>query len=152
MINSAGIELIKKYEGLRLKAYLDGVGMPTIGYGCTTNVKIGDTCTLAQATAWLFRDIEDAEDIVNAAVTVQLSENQRAALTSFVYNVGYGEDGEKDGFVELKGGGQSHLLIYTNLSAFGKAADEFIRWNKAGGIPVVGLTKRRIDERALYVL
>ncbi len=152
MICTAGIELIKKYEGLRLISYQDVIGIWTLGYGRTKNIQEGDSCTLAQATAWLLEDIEDAENIVNNAVTVQLNENRRAALTSFTFNVGHGKMGIKDGLVELKSGGQSHLLIYTNLEAYGKAADQFLSWNKAGGFPVVGLTKRRMDEKALYVL
>ncbi len=151
MINTNGIELIKKYEGCRLQAYFDSVGIPTIGYGRTKNVKIGDTCSLAQATAWLLEDIEDAENIVNEYVTAKITENQRAALTSFVYNIGAGVEGEKDGLCELKDGGQSHLLIYTNMGAFGKAADQFLLWAKAGGVTVMGLIRRRTDERTLYL-
>lgn len=152
MINIRGIELIKKYEGLRQAAYQDSVGIWTLGYGHTAGVKEGDTCTLAQATAWLLSEIQDAEDVVNNAVTSDINENQRAALTSFVYNVGPGKEGVKDGLCELKSGGQSHLLQYVNISAFGKASDEFPRWAKAGGVVVFGLMKRRMDERALFVL
>lgn len=152
MINQAGIDLIKKYEGLRLGAYLDSIGIPTLGYGHTKDVKMGDTCTLAQATAWLLQEIQQAEDIVNNAVTSDINDNQLAALTSFVYNVGPGRDGIKDGLCELKSGGQSHLLQYVNISAFGKAADEFPKWANAGGVVVFGLMKRRMDERALFML
>ncbi len=152
MICTAGIELIKKYEGLRLISYQDVIGIWTCGYGRTKNIQEGDSCTLAQATAWLLEDIEDAENIINEVVTVQLNENQRAALTSFVFNVGGGKEGVKDGFVHLKSGGQSHLLQYVNMGAFGKASEQFSKWNKAGGFPVVGLTKRRMEEAALFML
>ncbi len=152
MINQAGIDLIKKYEGLKLSAYQDSVGIWTIGYGHTGGVKQGDTCTLAQATAWLLNDISSAENAVCDAVTSDINENQKAALVSFCYNVGPGREGIKDGLVELKSGGQSHLLIYTNRSDWVNASNEFPKWAKAGGVVVFGLMKRRMDERALFML
>lgn len=152
MINNAGLDLIKKYEGLRLTAYQDSVGIWTLGYGHTGGVQEGDTCTLAQATAWLLKDISYAEEAVYRAVTSDISDNQRAALVSFCFNVGPGKEGVKDGLCVLKDGGQSLLLIYTNIGAFGKAADEFPKWAKAGGVVIMGLMKRRMDERALFML
>ena len=151
-INNEGLDLIKKYEGFRTEAYLDSVGIPSLGYGHTAGVKMGDTCTLAQATAWLLQDISYAEDIVNNAVTSDINENQRAALISFVFNIGGGKEGVKDGLVELKSGGQSHLLQYVNLGAFGKASEEFTKWAKAGGVVLIGLMKRRVDEQTLFML
>lgn len=152
MINQAGIDLIKKYEGLRLSAYQDPIGIWTIGYGHTGGIKHGDICTVAQATAWLLNDISSAEDAVSDAVTSDINENQKAALVSFCYNVGPGREGVKDGLCELKSGGQSHLLIYTNRSDWINAANEFPKWAKAGGVVVFGLMKRRVDERALFML
>ena len=51
-----GIELVKKWEGCKLHAYLDGGGVPTIGYGHTDGVKLGDVCTQEQAEKWLKED------------------------------------------------------------------------------------------------
>lgn len=153
MINAAGLNIIKKYEGLRLESYQDSVGIWTIGYGHTgLGIEEGDTCSEAQANAWLLIDISNAEKIVKNAVTVSINENQRAALVSFCYNVGPGREGVKDGLVRLKSGGQSHLLIYTNQEEFDKAADQFLNWAKAGGVVLSGLMKRRVEERALFML
>lgn len=153
MINQAGLDLIKKYEGLKLQAYLDSVGIPTIGYGHTgPDIEEGDECSLAQATAWLLTDIAEAEKIVSRAVTAKINENQRAALVSFCYNVGPGKEGAKDGLVHLKNGGQSHLLIYTNRSDWDSASKQFPLWAKAGGIVIMGLMKRRLEEQALFML
>ena len=151
MINSAGLDLIKKYEGCRLEAYQDSVGIWTLGFGHVDGVEEGDTCSQAQANAWLLTDISDAEKIVDNAVTSDINENQRAALVSFTYNVGGGKEGVKDGLVELKSGGQSHLLIYTNQGAYDQAAEQFLSWDRAGGIVVEGLLNRRQDERLLFL-
>lgn len=153
MINAAGLNIIKKYEGQRLESYQDSVGIWTIGFGHTgPDIEEGDTCSEAQANAWLLIDISNAEKIIKNSVTVNINENQRAALVSFCYNVGPGREGVKDGLVHLKSGGQSHLLIYTNQEEFDKAADQFLNWAKAGGVVLPGLMKRRVEERALFML
>src|SRR5512139_1022427 len=100
-------DIIKRHEGLRLKAYPDPAtgGAPwTIGYGHTRNVHKGDTCTVEQAERWLDEDMGDAYSIVDAAVTVPLDYRQREALCSFVFNVGPGAKNVKDGFVRLENG------------------------------------------------
>jgi lysozyme len=153
MTARAGLPIIKEFEGCRHNAYLDSTGIPTIGYGHTEGVKMGDVCTQEQADAWLIDNYDQAEDIVKNAVSgyVELNDNQLGALTSFVYNVGAGETGRKDGLVHLVSGGPSHLLIYTRRQDWKNAADQFLSWDRAGGVVLLGLQRRRAAERALFL-
>lgn len=146
----AGLKIIKKYEGCKLAAYLCPASIWTIGYGHTFNVHEGDTCTQAQADQWLNEDYDQAEEQVLNAVTTDLTDNQLGALASFVYNVGLGVPGEKDGFLHVIGGGPSHLLIYCNRGEFDLAADQFPLWDKAAGVVLLGLYNRRMDEKGLF--
>ena len=148
-------DLIKKYEGLRLKAYPDPAsgGSPwTIGYGHTQRIKQGDTCTKEQAEQWLTEDLQDAYAIVDKFVEVKLNQNQRDALASFVFNIGAGRKGVKDGFVTLKVGRPSSLLTKLNQGDFKAAAEEILKWDNAAGKKMSGLTKRRKEERELFLL
>lgn len=138
-IGKKGISLIQSFESLRLKAYDDGVGVPTIGWGHTKGVKWGDTCTKEQADQWLLEDLAVAEKAVNAYVKVDLSQGQYDALVSFTFNVGTGA---------LK---SSTLLKKLNAGDYLGAADEFPRWNKGGGKVMKGLTRRRAAERELFL-
>jgi lysozyme len=147
-------DIIKKHEGLRLVAYPDpGTrGAPwTIGYGHTHNVRKGDTCTVEQAEAWLDTDMAGAYAIVDAAVKVSLTRQQRDALCSFVFNVGPGYKNVKDGFVQLKNGNPSTMLRRLNAGDYVGAATQFPLWNKAAGRVLRGLTIRRGEERALFL-
>lgn len=150
MVNAATLNLIKSFESCRLQAYLDSKGIPTIGWGHTQGVQMGQTCTQAQADAWLVADIHEAEAIVRSAVTVPLTDNQFGALVSFVYNIGGGRKGVKDGLVELVGGGQSRLLKYVNSGDFENAAQQFKKWVRSGGMVLAGLARRRDAEEALF--
>lgn len=135
-------ELIKLEEGLRLKAYPDpGTGGApwTIGYGHTRNVKKGDTCTLEQAMAWLNEDMADAYRVIDNAVTVPLTHQQRDALCSFIFNVG-GPAFQK-----------STLLRLLNAGDYLGAAAQLDRWNKSGGRVIAGLVRRRKREKALFL-
>lgn len=143
-INRAGLDLIKKWEGCYLTAYLDIVGVPTIGYGCTKGVTQEDvknkrTITKQEAEDMLMRELAEFERGVPACVNVPLNENEFAALVSFAYNLGLGS---------LQ---RSTLLKLLNAGDKDKAAEEFLKWNKAGGKEVKGLTNRRIDERKLFL-
>lgn len=147
-------DLIRKWEGLRLKAYPDpGTGGKpwTIGYGHTRNVNKGDTCTEAQAIAWLAEDMADAYRIVDNAVTVPLTTKQRDALCSFVFNVGPGVKNIKGGFVTMKNGNPSTMLRLLNEGDYTGAAAQFPRWNKGSGKVMPGLVKRRGEERSLFL-
>lgn len=142
MISEAGYVIIRKYEGLRLVAYPDPAtgGVPwTIGYGHTKGVKKGDTCTQAQANQWLYEDAQEAWTAILKVVTVPLEQWELDALTSFVFNLGIGN---------FK---SSTLLRKLNAGDKLGAADEFLRWNKAAGKVMSGLTKRRTEERLLFL-
>ncbi len=137
--NASGVNLIKSFEGLRLKAYQDAVGVWTIGYGTTRGVKPGQEISEAQAEALLKTDLNRFERAVNQAVRVPINDNQFAALVSFSYNVGAGA---------LR---SSTLLKKLNRRDFYGAANELPRWNRAGGRVLAGLTRRRNAERALFL-
>ena len=138
-ISEKGINLIKRFEGLRLGAYLDSVDVPTIGYGHTRGVKLGQTITQEQADALLEEDIHEFELAIQRLVHVNLTQNQFDALVSFTFNLGIGS---------LK---QSTLLKKLNAGDITGAANEFNRWTYAGGKKLTGLVKRRSAERLLFI-
>ena len=138
-INTVGLNLIKDFEGLRLNSYRDAVGVWTIGYGHTGTAGPGQRITNAQATALLREDVATFENAVTRAVRVPVTANQFAALVSFTYNVGSGALNS------------STLLRRLNAGDTLGAADEFLRWNRAGGQVLAGLTRRRVAERDLFL-
>ena len=131
-------QFIEEFEGLRLEAYRCPAGIWTIGYGHTKRVKEGDTCTESEAIAYLMEDLRDADECIDYHVDVVLTDNQRAALLSFIFNLGCGN---------FKA---STLLKLINQSQFDAAAAQFGRWTKANGKDLPGLVKRREAERALF--
>lgn len=146
-IGPAGLALIKRFEQLRLVAYLPTADdVPTIGWGHTAGVKLGDRCTEAQAEIWLLADCRGSEDAVNSLVKVPLTQGQFDALVSFVFNVG--PDIDADTIAE--GLGDSTLLKKLNSGDYAGAANEFPRWNKQNGKVLRGLTLRREAERQLF--
>lgn len=134
-----GLDLIKHFEGLRLDAYLCPAGVWTIGYGHTSGVKKGDKINLDTAIAYLQSDLRKFERIVTDLVKVPIQQYHFDALVSFSYNLGGGALAD------------STLLKRLNAGYFEEAADQFKRWNKAGGKVLDGLTKRRTAERMLFV-
>lgn len=143
MISGAGFALIERFEGCKLKAYLDTLAKPpvwTVGWGHTgPDVNANTVWTQEQADRMLeLRVGEFARQVESACVEVP-NENQLAAMTSFAYNVGVGA---------FK---KSTLLKKHNAGDFVGAAKEFGRWNKAGGEVRAGLTRRRAAEAALYL-
>lgn len=138
-INADGLRLLKSFEGLRLEAYQDSVGVWTIGYGTTSGVRPGQVITEAQAEAFLKRDLDRFESAVEDLVTVPLNDDQFSALVSFTYNVGEGALSS------------STLLRLLNGRDYRGAAEQFLRWNRAGGVELAGLTRRRRAERALFL-
>jgi lysozyme len=146
-----GIALVKGFEGCRLSAYKDMEGRVTLGWGRAHGVQMGDTCTQEQADAWLLEDLQVAENLVLGCLGgVPVTDNQLSALTSFVFNVGLGEAGVKDGFYELKTGGSSTMLKCLLEQDFAEAAAQFPYWSHAGNVLVPGLLKRRLAERDLF--
>lgn len=138
-IGKNGLDLIKSFEGLRLEAYLCPAGVPTIGYGHTSGVVIGQKITEQQAEDFLRQDLETTEAAVNSYVMVPLTQNQYDALVSFTFNLGPGN---------LK---MSHLLRYVNEGEFQNAANEFERWVFARGEKLNGLVRRREAEKVLFL-
>lgn len=137
--SQAGVNLIKSFEGCKLTAYQDSAGVWTIGYGHTSGVKKGMTITEAQAEAYLKGDLVTAENAVNGKVTYSIKQNQFDALVSFTYNVGSGNFGS------------STLLKKLNQGDITGAANEFEKWNKAGGQVLEGLVRRRAAEKAMFL-
>lgn len=113
-------------------------GVPTIGYGRTTGVRLGQKITQAQADAWLVQEYDTFEAQVRALVKVPLTANQLGALTSFAYNLGVGA---------LR---SSTLLKKLNAGDYQGAGAEFAKWVKAGGKTLTGLVRRRAAEAALF--
>ncbi len=134
-----GIALIKEFEGCRLSTYLCAAGVPTIGYGHTAGVALGMTITLAQAEAFLREDLRKFEKGVSEALTHPVTQSQFDALVSFSYNLGVGA---------LK---KSTLLRLLNQGRTEEAAGEFLKWNRAGGKVLTGLTRRRQKEKELFL-
>ena len=139
-INEEGLKLLKKFEGCKLKTYRCVAGVLTIGYGHTgKDVTEGMTITKKEAEDLLVKDLERFEAGVKDLVKVSISENQFSALVSFAYNIGLNA---------LSG---STLMKKLNAGDVMGAADQFERWNKAGGKEVQGLTNRRLAERDLFL-
>lgn len=139
-----GVALIKSFEGLNLTAYKDSVGVWTIGYGWTQPVDskpISAGMTIKQDTAerLLKTGLVSYESDVSKLVKVKLNQGQFDALVSFAYNLG------------SRSLSTSTLLRKLNAGDYAGAADEFPRWNEAGGQVLAGLTRRREAERALFL-
>ncbi len=144
-ISARGLRLIQSFEGFSAEPYQDPVGVWTIGYG-TTYTETGERITAhhgrvtkAEATDLLLMGVDEAEQAVRRSIKVFLTSNQFDALTSFTYNVGGGA---------LQ---RSTLRMKLNRSQYARAANELLRWNKAGGNVLRGLTRRRAAERSLFL-
>ncbi|PHM70333.1 lysozyme [Xenorhabdus sp. KJ12.1] len=141
-ISTKGLECIKQFEGLKLKAYPDPAtgGIPwTIGYGHTKGVKKGDVITEQQAEVFLHDDLQPIYVTLRQLVRVPLNQGQFDALCSFIFNCGNGN---------FSG---STLLRKLNQGDYIGAAAEFPRWNKAAGKVMRGLDSRRASERQMFV-
>jgi GH24 family phage-related lysozyme (muramidase) len=138
-INQAGLELVKSFEGLRLNAYQDSVGVWTIGYGSTKGVKRGQRITEEEAEELLREDLSTAEAGVEAALAEDVTDNQFAACVSLAFNVGVGAF-RKSSIVKFINSGDPLL-----------AADRFLLYDRAGGKKLAGLTRRRKAERKLFL-
>jgi lysozyme len=142
--SKAGVDFVKRFEGKRLVAYQDIVGKWTVGYGHLIRLPqeayFKDVpITEEVATLLLVDDLRTAEACVNKHVTVKLDQEQFDALVSFVYNLGCGAFE------------RSTLLAILNTGDKCRAAEQFVRWNKAGGQPIKGLTTRREAEKRLFL-
>jgi lysozyme len=134
VINAATLQLIKSFEGCKLKSYQDSVGVWTVGYGHTKGVKPNQTITQAQADQFLREDLQGAEGDVDGIVTGRpLSENERGALISFTFNLG---------------AGNLRKLLKNGLDA---VPERILLFDHAGGRQLAGLTRRRKAERDLFL-
>lgn len=144
-LSSNGLQFIKGFEGFKGSPYLDSAGIPTIGYG-TIMYPDGSRVTMndndideAQAEQYLAFEISQKCGGVSKMVSGSVNQNQFDALVSFAYNLGLGA---------LHG---STLLKLVNQNLLDQAANEFPKWNHAGGVAVPGLTRRRLAEQQLFL-
>jgi lysozyme len=143
-ISSKGLQILKHYEGLRLKSYDDGGGVWTIGYGTTKingkPVVPGMTCSEEQAESYLKADLAKFEARVDKSVTVELTQSEFDALVVFAYNIGEGAFAA------------STLVKLLNKGQKCDVPVQLLRWNKDNGKVLAGLTKRRQSEGDLFKL
>ncbi|WP_176077513.1 lysozyme [Burkholderia dolosa] len=129
----------------------------TCGWGSTgPDVREGTVWTQATADARHDANLRASAALVDKAVRVQLSPQQKAALVSIVNNVGAGRarragDLGRDGIITLANGQPSTLLRHLNIGDMAGAADQFLAWNRAGGVVQPGLVRRRAAERDLFL-
>ena len=144
LVSNKGVDLICEFEGKRLVAYDDGVGVWTIGFGTIkypngVRVKKGDTCTIEQAKEYMRHDLIEFEHTVNSSVKVPLNQNQFDSLVSLAYNIG------SNAFKS------STLVKKLNAGDYQGAADQFNAWVNAGGKRMQGLVNRRDREKLLFL-
>jgi lysozyme len=142
----AGIALIKRFEGCRLEAYLCPADVPTIGYGSTFGVRMGDRITQEEAERRLRDDLVKFECAVEDALSVpvgspapKVTQNQFDAMVSLCYNIGPGN---------FRTSSVIRRFVRGDIAG---AADAFLMWNKAGGQILPGLVKRRKAEVELFL-
>lgn len=138
-VSATGLALIKRWEGCKSNAYLCPAKVWTIGYGHTKTVKPGMKITIDQAEELLKQDLAVFEQAVVRLVTVPLSQNQFDALVSFAFNVG------------TNALANSTLLSLLNRKNYLGAAEQFLRWTKAGNVTLKGLVERRKKEYELFM-
>lgn len=134
-----GIDLIKSFEGCKLYAYRDSVGVLTIGYGTTKGVTAGMAITQKQAENFLKRDIVPLEKVLNS-MNVNFTQGQFDALISFQYNLG--------------SGAFKSSTMYKKIVARAsdtEITDQMVKWVNAGGKPLLGLKIRRRKEANMFL-
>ena len=137
--SQAGRDLIKKYEGLRLKAYKCPAGVWTVGYGHTRGVTSSTEISQSMADLLLQDDIRPLERHINK-LGINFRQGQFDALVSFMFNLGEGNFNKSTLKKKILAGGNDDDI-----------ATEFKKWNKAGGKVLDGLTKRREEEAELWL-
>lgn len=133
------IDMMHHFEGWRNEAYLDPVGIPTIGVGFIDGVKMGDYMTDEEIVIRLRQELTRFKRSVGSRVTVKITQQQYDSLVSFAYNLGK---------ASLK---RSTLLRKLNSGKYQEASQEFLRWNRAGGRVLLGLQRRRDAERLMFL-
>lgn len=133
------VEFVQGWESCRLLAYLDGNGVPTIGWGHTLGVQMGDTITQQQADDWLIEELVEYGEGMKVYMTREPAQQHFDALLSLSYNAGVRAVG-RAGIMKLFNGGNDVAC-----------ADRFLEWANDGGKVVKGLLKRRRAEREIYL-
>jgi len=137
-LSALGLVVIVGYEGYSTNAIIPVPGdVPTIGFGTTEGVRIGDKITPPVALARALADVQKFEGAIKRCVTVPLSQNEYDAYSSLAYNIG------GSAFCG------STLVRKLNAGEYAAACAEITRWNRAGGVVVQGLVNRRAKERAM---
>lgn len=138
-ITALAVALVGGFEGLRTKAYLDVVNVPTICFGETRGVKIGDTKNVAECKAMLGEALAEFETGMRKCLKSpdSIPDRPYVAFLSLAYNVGTGA------FC------RSTLVKRVNAGDIRGGCDELLKWDRAGGMRWKGLTRRRQEERAL---
>ena len=132
-ISDIGLKKLKEFEGLRKEAYLDAAGVPTIGYGHTQGVRMGDVISEYWAEMFLKADLYDVEKQVNSLG--DWNQPQFDALVSFAFNMGFYKLKTSSLMKTIKNGGSMRAI-----------KKEFMRWVWAGGQRLKGLERRRAWE------
>ena len=134
-----GIEILKEFEGLRLEAYKCPAGVWTIGYGHTRMAKEGMKISKDVAVGYMISDMSLVEKSLDKMFPTGLSDHEFSALVCFCFNIGWGA---------FKRSTMCRLLLAGKNR---EAADQFLKWNKANGKELAGLTRRRVAERDLFL-
>ena len=137
-LSKTGIELLKHFEGCELKAYQDSVGVWTIGYGHTKGIYEGLEITQSEAEKMLVDELPEYEGYISDKVVPMLQQHEYDALVCWVYNLGP---------TNLS---SSTMLKKLNAGEFKEVPFQMKRWDKAGGQPLLGLTRRRNAEALLF--
>lgn len=144
------ISAVGAFEGRSLVAYLDPISIPTICDGWTRGVKMGDRATDAECDAKTIQALEEANFVferwVPAEVRAGMGPSTVAAFLSFILNVGPGQPGVKDGFVWLRSGRHSTMLLHLRAGRVREACGQFQYWTSAGDRKLRGLEIRRGKE------
>jgi len=138
-LSLAGVVFIQSWEGTEQSAYIDSVGVPTICTGSTRAVFIGQNATAAECEERLRDDTTYAGNAIKRCVHTKLTQGQYDALVSLAFNIGSGATCT------------STLVRKLNQGDCRGAADQFLRWDYAGGHKLRGLSKRRAAERAIFI-
>ena len=139
-LSSPARATLKRLEGFRSRAYIPVPGdVPTVGYGFTHGVKMGDVMTRAEADARLIEELRPYERAVWQACTNEPNQNEFDAMVLLCFNIG------------IAGFRRSTVLKAHNRGDAQAAARAFALWNKSGGRVYEGLTRRRAEEAALYL-
>lgn len=138
-ISNSGLSLIKRYEGCKLAAYKDSVGIPTIGVGHIKGVKMGMKITQAQADKFLAEDLAAVEKCLNNLGVIS-KQNQFDALASWIFNLGVGNFNSST----------MKKYIVAKCSDI-DITDQMVKWCNAGGKPLLGLKKRRSEEANMFL-